>query len=70
MSDWLLEQRIDIKFCVKLGRNASDTCAMLSKDNGGKAMKNSHVFEWHEGSKSQMKTILLTFFVIKATFHF
>jgi hypothetical protein len=30
-----LEQRIDIKFCAKLGKNASDTCAMLSDTYGG-----------------------------------
>jgi len=30
MSDWFLEQGINIKFCVKLGKNASDTCAVLS----------------------------------------
>jgi hypothetical protein len=27
MSDRFLEQRINIKCCVKLGKNASDTCA-------------------------------------------
>jgi len=47
MSDPSLEQRISIRFCVKLGRNASSTCAALSKDYGGDAMKNSSVFEWH-----------------------
>jgi len=30
MSDQFLEQGINIKFCMKLGKNASDTCAMLS----------------------------------------
>jgi hypothetical protein len=29
MSDWFLEQQINIKFCVKLGNNGSDTCAVL-----------------------------------------
>jgi hypothetical protein len=38
-----LEQQINIKFCVKLGKNATDTCAMLSKAYGGEAMK-SQVF--------------------------
>jgi hypothetical protein len=28
ISDLFLEQRINIKFCVKFGKNASDTCAM------------------------------------------
>jgi len=29
MSDGFLEQQINIKFYMKLGKNASDTCAML-----------------------------------------
>jgi hypothetical protein len=39
MSDRFLEQRINIKFCMKLGKNASDTCAMLSKAYGREAME-------------------------------
>jgi hypothetical protein len=30
MSDRFLQQRINNEFCVKLGKNESDTCAMLS----------------------------------------
>jgi hypothetical protein len=30
MDGWLLEQRINIKFSVKLGNNASDICTVLS----------------------------------------
>jgi len=33
---------------VKLGRNASDTCADLSKAYGGEVMKRSSVFEWQK----------------------
>jgi hypothetical protein len=32
---------INIKFCVKLGKNESDTYAMLSEAYGREAMKNS-----------------------------
>jgi hypothetical protein len=39
MSDCFLEQWINIKFCVKLGKNESDTCAVLSE-----ALKTSSVF--------------------------
>jgi hypothetical protein len=46
-----LEQRIDIKFCVKLGKNASDTCAELSEAYGGEALRQSSVFEWHKRFK-------------------
>jgi hypothetical protein len=44
INDQVLEQQINIKFCVKLGKNASDTCAILSKAYGGEAMKKSKCF--------------------------
>jgi hypothetical protein len=32
-NDWsFLEQNINIKFCVKLGKNESDICIVLSED--------------------------------------
>jgi hypothetical protein len=39
MSDQVLEQQINIKFCVKLGKNTCDTCAVLSEAYGGEALK-------------------------------
>jgi hypothetical protein len=48
MRDRFLEQRINIKFCVKIGKDANDTCAMLSERYRGEAMKKSSVFEWHK----------------------
>jgi hypothetical protein len=39
MSDVFLEQGINISFCVKLERNASDTYTMLSKAYGEKLWK-------------------------------
>jgi hypothetical protein len=35
----------NIEFCVKLGKNATDTCAVLSKAYGVEATKKSSVFE-------------------------
>jgi uncharacterized protein YktA (UPF0223 family) len=61
---------------VKLGENASDICVVFSEDHGGEAMKKWGVFEWYkpfkEGrmSKSQMKTMLITFFNIKSIVHY
>jgi len=75
MSDWFLEQQINIKFCVKIGKNASDTCAMLWKSYGVEAMRKSRVVSGINSSKracmlkSQMKTVLITFFGIKSTLH-
>jgi hypothetical protein len=45
MSDWFLEQRINIRFCVKLEKNSNDTCVMLSEAYEEQAMKKSSVSE-------------------------
>jgi hypothetical protein len=44
MSDRFLEQAINIEFCLKLRRNANDTCTVLSETYGGEAVERSHVF--------------------------
>jgi hypothetical protein len=41
----MTKKTLNIKFWVKLGKNASDTCAMLSKSYGGEAMKKLSVSE-------------------------
>jgi hypothetical protein len=70
MRDWFLEKKINIKFCVKLGKNAGDICAMLSETYRGEAMKKSSVLSGINCSracmlKSLMKTVLITFFNVK-----
>jgi hypothetical protein len=45
MSGKNLDQRINIKFCVKIGKSASATLALLAY--GECAMKKSSDFEWH-----------------------
>jgi hypothetical protein len=47
MSDKNLEQRINIKVCVKIGKSASETLAILTMVYGEYAMKKSSVSEWH-----------------------
>jgi len=68
MSDRFPEQRIDIKYCVKLGKNASDTCAVLYEALKGEAVK-SQVFLSDINDSNivarmwkMMKTMLITFF--------
>jgi hypothetical protein len=39
MSGRFLGQRIKIKFCEKLRKNASDTCTLLSEADGGETAK-------------------------------
>jgi hypothetical protein len=48
MSDRLLEQRINIKFCAKLGKSMSETLQMLTEAYGVDTMK---VSEWHKRFK-------------------
>lgn len=51
MHDKRLEQRINIKFCVKLGKSASETLQLLREAYGAAAMKKTSVFEWHKRFK-------------------
>jgi len=51
MSDKNLEQRINIKFCVKIGKSGSETLALLILVYGEYAMKKSSVFEWRRRFK-------------------
>jgi hypothetical protein len=47
---------MNIKFCVKLGKNASDTCVMLSKAYGREAMRKSSVLGDINGAKRVTRT--------------
>jgi transposase len=51
MHDKRLEQRINIKFCAKLGKSASETLQLLKEAYGAAAMKKTSVFEWHKRFK-------------------
>jgi hypothetical protein len=51
MSDKNLQQRINIKFCVKTGKRASETLALLTVAYGEYTMKKSSVFERHRQLK-------------------
>jgi len=48
MNNQFLEKRIHLKFCAKLDKDASVTCAAISKDYGGKAVKKSSVLRLHK----------------------
>ena len=43
-----IEQRINIKFCVKLGKTTTETLKMLSDVYGDSSMSRTRVFEWHK----------------------
>ncbi|GBO23081.1 hypothetical protein AVEN_56459-1 [Araneus ventricosus] len=41
-----MEQRVNIKFCFKLGRTATETHEMLAKVYGVNAVSKKCVYEW------------------------
>ena len=43
-----IEQRINIKFCVKLGKTATETLKILRDVYGDSSMSRTKVFEWHK----------------------
>jgi hypothetical protein len=51
MNDPFLEKRMNIKFDVKLEKNASDSSAMLSEAYGEEAIKNMVFVSGTNGSK-------------------
>jgi hypothetical protein len=51
MSDKTLEQRKNIKFCVKIGKSASETLTLLIVVYGEYAINKSSVFESHRRFK-------------------
>ena len=46
-----LEERYAIKFCFKLGKNATETYGMLQTAFGASYMNRASVFEWHKRFK-------------------
>jgi len=45
--DLKLEQRANIKFCVKLGKSGVETFDMIRRVCGNEAMSRARCFEWH-----------------------
>ena len=43
-----IEQRINIKFCVKLGNMVTETLKMLCDAYGDSFMSRTRIFEWHK----------------------
>jgi transposase len=43
-----VEQRMNVKFCVKLNKSPSETLEMLKSVYGESTMSKSNVFKWHK----------------------
>ncbi|KAJ8959670.1 hypothetical protein NQ318_021858 [Aromia moschata] len=48
-----LEQRMAIKFCVKLERSAAETIPMLKKVFGVDCLSDRHIFRWQKAGKNR-----------------
>ena len=52
-----LEERYAIKFCLKLGKNATETYGMLQTAFGASCMNRARVFEWHKRFKEARESV-------------
>ena len=52
-----LEERYAIKFCFKLGKNATETYGMLQTTFRPSCMNRSSVFEWHKRFKEGRESV-------------
>ena len=52
-----LEERYAIKFCFKLGKNATETYGMLQISFGSSCMNRASVFEWHKRFKESREFV-------------
>ncbi len=54
----ILEERYAIKFCFKLGKNATETYGMLHIAFGASCMNRASVFEWHKRFKEGKESMI------------
>ncbi len=52
--DDTLEERYAIKFCFKLGKNATETYRMLQAAFGASCRNRASVFKWHKRFKEYL----------------
>ena len=52
-----LEERYAIKFCFKLGKNATETYGMLQTAFRPSCMNQASVFEWHKRFKESRESV-------------
>ena len=52
-----LEERYTIKFCFKLGKNATETYGMLQTAFGASCTNRASVFEWYKRFKEGRESV-------------
>jgi hypothetical protein len=55
--DGKIEQRVCIKFCMKLGKSATKTLAMLHEAFGEHSLSRTAVFEWHSRFRASQVSV-------------
>jgi hypothetical protein len=55
--DGKIEQCICIKFCMKLGKSATETLEMLREAFGERSLSRTAVFEWHSRFKADRVSV-------------
>ena len=57
MSSVNVEQRVNVKFCVKLGKSTTETYNSLTKVYGDECLSRTQVFEWFKRFKVEREEI-------------
>ena len=52
-----VDQRVNVKFCVKLGKSAKETYDLLKEVYGDECLSRTQVFEWFKRFKEGMEEI-------------
>ena len=52
-----VEQRVNVKFCVKLGKSTTETYHLLKKVYGDECLSRTQVFEWFKRFKEGREEI-------------
>ncbi len=52
-----LQERYTLKFCIKLGKNATETYGMLQPAFGASCMNLASIFEWHKRFKEGRESV-------------
>ncbi|KAJ8947359.1 hypothetical protein NQ318_002885 [Aromia moschata] len=65
-----LEQRMAIKFCVKLEKSAAETIPMLKKAFGVDCLSDRQIFRWHKAfAEGRVRLISETLDITKTIVH-
>ena len=52
-----VEQHVNVKFCVKLGKSTTETYDLLKKVYGDECLSRTQVFEWFKRFKERREEI-------------